>query len=170
MILRISLLSFRLILFSTLGLCLCMNTSPAAAKNNGISSSNSIDLSNGTKVKKILYAQLKEWHNVRHRTGGLSKKGIDCSGFVHLTFLSRFGIELPRSSEKMAQIGVEIPRKNLRPGDLVFFKTGIKKRHVGIYVEEQKFIHVSTKKGVMLSKLDNIYWSNTYWKSIRLQI
>jgi len=146
--------------FLALGLCLCFG-SPAVAAST-------IDLSNGTKVKQILYAQLQEWRNVRHRVGGLSKKGIDCSGFVHLTFLNRFGIELPRSTKQLAKIGTEISRDELRSGDLVFFKTGCGGQHVGIYVEEGKFVHVSTKKGVMMSSLDDIYWSQTYWKSIRL--
>ena len=147
--------------FFALGLCLCISIPYAAAY--------SVDLTDRTKVKKILYSQLQEWHNVRHRTGGLSKKGIDCSGFVHLTFLSRFGIEVPRSTKLLSKTGAQISQKKLRPGDLVFFKTGIKSRHVGIYVEKGKFIHVSKKKGVMMSSLDNIYWSKNYWKALRLE-
>ena len=147
--------------FLALGLCLYIGIPHADAY--------SVDLSDGARVKKILYAQLQEWHKVRHRTGGLSKKGIDCSGFVHLTFLSRFGIEVPRTTKLLSKIGAKISQEKLRPGDLVFFKTGLRKRHVGIYVEEGKFIHVSKKKGVMLSRLDNIYWSKNYWKAIRLE-
>ncbi len=147
--------------FLAVGVCLYIVIPHAAA--------NRVDLSDGTEVKKILYAQLQEWHNVRHRTGGLSKKGIDCSGFVHLTFLSRFGIEVPRSTELLSKTGKKISQRKLRPGDLVFFKTGFKTRHVGIYVDDRKFIHVSKKKGVMMSSLDNIYWSKKYWKARRLK-
>jgi cell wall-associated NlpC family hydrolase len=42
-------------------------------------------------------------------------------------------------------------------------------RHVGIYLEDGKFLHASTEKGVMLSNLDDQYWARTYWKSVRVQ-
>ena len=53
--------------------------------------------------------------------GGLSKEGIDCSGFVYVTYLEKFGIELPRSTKLQSQIGKEVKRSEIRPGDLVFF-------------------------------------------------
>ena len=128
-----------------------------------------VQLSDKPRVKQVLYDQLRQWHQVRHRMGGLSKQGIDCSGFVHLTYLKRFGISLPRSTEKLADIGRRVDQDKLAPGDRVFFKTGFKSRHVGIYVEEGKFIHVSKKKGVMVSHLDEEYWADAFWKAVRIE-
>ena len=126
-------------------------------------------LSNPGSVKKALYSQYQEWRSVKYRYGGLSKKGVDCSGFVYLTYQSKFGIKLPRTTAQQARAGGEVRQHNLRAGDLVFFKTGMSAKHVGIYLENRKFVHASTSKGVMISSLDDYYWSRKYWKSVRVQ-
>ena len=72
------------------------------------------------------------------------------------------------STELLAQTGNQVSPRQMQPGDLVFFKTGLKKRHVGIYVKNGAFMHVSSSRGVMLSKLDNPYWSDAFWMARRL--
>ena len=61
-----------------------------------------------------------------------------------------------------------IDEKNLEEGDLVFFKTSVKVRHVGIYIENGKFIHASTKEGVTISRLSDYYWKDKYSHSRRV--
>lgn len=129
-----------------------------------------VTFNNPQKVKSALYVQLKHWRGVRYKEGGLSRKGIDCSGFIHVTFRDRFGLKVPRSTELLEKSGKTISTKQLKPGDLVFFKTGLFKHHVGIYVEKGKFIHASTSKGVMMSDMHNVYWKKHYWKSVRLSV
>jgi len=122
-----------------------------------------------TNIKQALYAQLSEWKSVKYRFGGLSKNGIDCSGLVYLTFRDNFNIELPRTTKQQVLSGETVDdQEDLKAGDLVFFKTGIWQRHVGIYLEQKKFLHVSTKKGVSISRLDNSYWRKRYWQAIRV--
>ncbi|MDP1614879.1 MAG: NlpC/P60 family protein, partial [Methylococcales bacterium] len=75
-------------------------------------------------LRKILYSHYNEWQGVRYEYGGLSRRGIDCSGFVHLTFKSKLGKNLPRTARMQAKIGQEVRRNDLRAGDLVFFRTG----------------------------------------------
>lgn len=128
-----------------------------------------IDLDNSFLVKKTLYAQYHEWKNTRYQMGGLSRNGIDCSGFIHVTFKTRLGVVLPRSTEFQVQLGDRVDRNELRPGDLVFFKTGITDRHVGIYLEDGRFLHASTSQGVVISRLDESYWRSAYWKARRLR-
>lgn len=128
-----------------------------------------LDLSNPDWVKENLYTQYGEWRSVKYKAGGLSKKGVDCSGFVFLTYDSRFSTKLPRSTHEQVNIGPEIPQSKLVPGDLVFFKTGKSRRHVGIFIEDRKFLHASTEKGVMISSLDDHYWARAYWKSVRVK-
>ncbi len=128
--------------------------------------SQSLPDSNTAIIK--LYAQHKQWKKTPYKLGGLSKKGIDCSGFVHVTYKERFGISLPRTTARQAQAGTNITRQQLQTGDLVFFKTGFKVRHVGIYIENGKFLHASTSKGVMISNINNRYWKKVYWKSMRI--
>ena len=122
------------------------------------------------EVKQALYKQFKEWKSVKYQYGGVSKKGIDCSGFVYITYRSKFGIELPRSTKLQAKAGHRIAKRKLRPGDLVFFKTGIFTRHVGIYAGERQFLHASTSQGVTMSRLDDHYWARKYWQSIRIEL
>ena len=128
-----------------------------------------VDLSDTRKVKQILNQQYKDWNHVQHRMGGTSKNGIDCSGLVYKTYRTKLGVDLPRSTESQSKTGSAVKQKHLRAGDLVFFKTGIFSRHVGMYIDKGDFLHVSTRKGVMISNLDEPYWRSTYWKARRVQ-
>lgn len=121
-------------------------------------------------IRDLLYRQVKEWKGTPYRFGGLSKEGIDCSGFVFITYLDRFGIRLPRSTYQQSQIGKYVFQRDLSAGDLVFFRIGYKTRHVGIYLENDLFAHASTSRGVMLSNLQEAYWSKRYWKAVRIKI
>ena len=67
-----------------------------------------------------------------------------------------------------AELGRDIDKNQLRAGDLVFFKTGISVRHVGVYLEDGRFLHASTKHGVIISRLSETYWKSAYWKAKRL--
>lgn len=125
-------------------------------------------LSDSAHVKQVLHSQFNEWRDVRYQYGGLSRSGIDCSGFVYVTFKTRLGIDLPRTTAMQVKIGEKISQGELRPGDLIFFKTTFLSGHVGIFVEKNKFLHVSEKKGVTISNLDDSYWKSNYWKSVRL--
>lgn len=128
----------------------------------------SLAKSDANAVKNRLYKRYREWRGVRYRLGGSSRSGIDCSGLVQIIYRLEFGLALPRVTLSQARLGNEIGLRELRPGDLVFFKTGKQTRHVGIYLEDKKFFHASTTKGVTLSRLDNSYWKTRYWKSVRL--
>jgi len=56
----------------------------------------------------------------------------------------------------------------LQPGDLVFFRTGYKKRHVGIYLADGRFLHASASSGVTVSPLGRSYWQEHWWQGRRL--
>lgn len=123
----------------------------------------------GSLLKKKLYSQYEEWKGVRYRNGGLNKKGIDCSGFVYVTFKSKFGVKLSRTTKSLSKLGRPVKRSHLKAGDLVFFKTSARVRHVGIYLEKGKFLHASKKRGVMISRINDIYWKSRYWKARRIE-
>lgn len=128
------------------------------------------DTSNSESLKRKLYAQYGEWKGAKYKIGGLSKNGIDCSGFIYVTFKSKLGLVLPRSTELQAELGRGVVKSELRTGDLVFFKTGLfSVRHVGVYLERGKFLHASTSSGVMISGLDEDYWKSAYWKARRIE-
>ena len=127
-----------------------------------------IDMADHAQVRSQLLEQLSEWEGVPYRYGGLTKGGIDCSGFIYLTFAEEFGIRLPRTTQSQALKGKVIEQEDLQPGDLVFFQTGYNQRHIGIYVGKKQFIHTSSSRGVMLSRLDNPYWQSAYWHARRV--
>ncbi|WP_407321311.1 bifunctional murein DD-endopeptidase/murein LD-carboxypeptidase [Dickeya ananatis] len=120
------------------------------------------------EVKSKLLEQYASWKGVRYRLGGDSRKGIDCSSFVQRTFREQFGIDLPRSSYEQQDIGVQIQRGKLRPGDLVVFHAGSTGRHMGIYLGNQQFVHASTSIGVTISSMDDNYWKPRYREARRV--
>ncbi|RPH20434.1 endopeptidase [Buttiauxella warmboldiae] len=127
-------------------------------------------LSDSITVIAQLNDQLNGWHGTPYRYGGMSRRGVDCSGFVSITFRDRFALQLPRETRQQAKIGTEIDKDDLLPGDLVFFKTGSGESglHVGIYDTDNQFIHASTSRGVMRSSLDNVYWRKKFWQARRI--
>lgn len=66
------------------------------------------------------------------------------------------------------RLGKHVPKHKLQPGDLVFFKTGKRQRHVGVYIGKGNFLHASTSVGVTISSLDNSYWQQKYVTSKRI--
>ena len=122
---------------------------------------------NAESLKKKLYAQYGRWKGTRYKLGGFTRNGIDCSGFVYVTFES-LGVALPRTTESQARLGASVGKSQLRTGDLVFFKTSIWVSHVGIYLEHGKFLHASTNRGITISDLDEDYWKSAYWKAKRI--
>ncbi len=121
-----------------------------------------------SKAIHLLYQQVNDWNGVPYKFGGLSKRGVDCSGFVLETFRTKFQIKLPRNTHQQSRTGKAVLRSDLRAGDLVFFRLGYNLRHVGIYLENDRFAHASTSKGVTLSNLSDTYWSKRYWKARRI--
>ncbi|MGY5957342.1 Murein DD-endopeptidase MepS/Murein LD-carboxypeptidase [Kosakonia sp. BK9b] len=127
-------------------------------------------LSDSITVIANLNDQLGEWSGTPYRYGGMSRSGVDCSGFVMMTFRDKFALQLPRETRQQAEIGTRIDKDDLLPGDLVFFKTGSGENglHVGIYDTDNAFIHASTSRGVMRSSLDNVYWRKNFWQARRI--
>lgn len=127
-------------------------------------------LSDSITVIAGLNDQLHQWRGTPYRYGGMNHRGVDCSAFVMMTFRDQFELKLPRDTRDQAEIGTEIDKDQLLPGDLVFFKTGAGESglHVGIYDTDNQFIHASTSQGVTRSSLNNVYWSKKFWQARRI--
>ena len=102
--------------------------------------------------------------------GGTTPKGFDCSGFTKYVF-EKVGYKLPRTALEQSKKGVEISSGEFKKGDLLYFNTdksrGLPVTHVGIYLEDGKFIHAAnTKKGVIVSSFDS--YKNTFVKAKRV--
>ncbi len=123
---------------------------------------------NKSNILTILNQQYRAWRSVPYKMGGLSKRGVDCSGFVYLTYRDRLGMNLPRTTELQYVNSRKINKKDLQAGDLVFFQTGLKQKHVGIYLSDGQFLHASSSKGVMVSSLSNVYWNKKFLNARRI--
>ena len=104
-----------------------------------------------------------QYRGVRYRYGGMTTRGMDCSGLV-ARVLAIHGIDAPHNSRALYRLGRAVSRRDLRPGDLVFFDTnGRGISHVGIYVGEGKFIHASSGRGrVRIDTLEEGYYHRKY--------
>ncbi len=120
------------------------------------------------KVEMDLLGYYSDWEGTPYRLGGNSRNGIDCSAFVQNAYKSVFEMKVPRTTLGQAKLGTSVKKSDVLPGDLVLFKTSRSVRHVGVVVNGNKFMHVSEKRGVMISALDNVYWRKKYWKAVRV--
>jgi hypothetical protein len=106
-----------------------------------------------------LYRFIDSWIGVPYRNGGTDKKGVDCSGFTTLLTKAIYNKLLPRTARSMAEDVKRKFEKDLKEGDLVFFDfDGQKFSHVGIYLQNNKFVHASTIKGVIISDLKDPWY------------
>ncbi|AXA57782.1 C40 family peptidase [Pseudomonas thivervalensis] len=100
-----------------------------------------------------------------YRWGGSSpSKGFDCSGLVKYAF-NDATFDLPRTSNAMAAgHGEKVERKDLKPGDLIFFKLKSRRvNHVAIYLGNDRFIHAPRRgKSVTIDTLNKPYWNTHY--------
>jgi lipoprotein Spr len=105
------------------------------------------------------------WYGAPYHYGGMSRDGIDCSGFSFLLMSSVYGLAtLPRTAKEQYDASRHVRRDELQEGDLVFFHTLGRRRavtHVGVYLRNNKFIHASVS-GVMISDLGDGYYEKHY--------
>lgn len=129
-----------------------------------------------SKIAKMILRTAESYSGTSYKLGGMDKSGIDCSALVKLSFASA-NIDLPRRSIEQLKAGKPIDLRNVLPGDLIFFRfdKGSKNEidHVGIISDVSdrdnlKFIHASTKKGVMEDELNKPYNTKAFVKCVRI--
>jgi NlpC/P60 family len=119
---------------------------------------------------KTLLENVDEWYGVRYRTGGNTHSGVDCSGFTVAVYASVYGFALPRVSRDQYRMCRKISTTELQEGDLVFFNTnGSGVSHVGIYLGNNKFIHASVSRGVMVNGLFEPYYIQRFIGAGRIE-
>lgn len=134
----------------------------SSSSKSGRSSSRTVAMLS-PRASSGLISTASSWMGTRYRWGGTSRSGTDCSGFVGSVYKSH-GVSLPRTSIAQSRTGTAVSKDELKPGDLVFFKTrGNRVSHVGIYEGGGKFIHASSGKGrVTVSSLSDNYYSRRF--------
>jgi len=109
--------------------------------------------------RKQLLKDAKYYKGGKYVWGGTTPQGFDCSGYVQYLY-KKHNIHLPRTAWAQSQKGTPVNKNDLKKGDLLFFltdkKRGIPVTHVGVYLEDGKFIHAaSKKKGIIISRLSD---------------
>jgi cell wall-associated NlpC family hydrolase len=101
-----------------------------------------------------------------YRWGGDNpQKGFDCSGLMTYVHKNALGLKIPRTAAKQRDASRTINYAQLQPGDMLFFKTGKRSNHVGVYIGNRKFVHAATgSKHVKVASMDNAYWHRRFVK------
>lgn len=118
-----------------------------------------------------LYYFIDDWMGVPYKYGGKDKNGIDCSGFTGLLYKEVYNKNISGPTSKLIELTNIIPESELKEGDMVFFQIEKKGKvsHVGVYLQNNKFVHATTKKGVMINDLSETYYKQHYFKSGRVK-
>lgn len=119
-------------------------------------------------AEKKLLVSYSKWKDTKYAWGGDSKKGIDCSALTRRIYREVYGHELPRVSTQQAQTGKKVSSKNLKAGDIVFFKPEGRTNHTAVYVGNSLFINASSSKGVVMSSLKSPYWEKYFKYGVRV--
>jgi cell wall-associated NlpC family hydrolase len=113
---------------------------------------------------------MDKWWGTRYCIGGSTMNCIDCSAFTQVIMKEVFNIQLPRTSQEQFTLMQPIAIDELQEGDLVFFNTGGRGiSHVGIYLQNNKFLHASTSQGVTITDLSDKYWNPKFRGGGRLR-
>lgn len=138
------------------------------------SSTNKVDdfEADNSTIKEKLLMEIIKYLNTPYKYGGNSANGIDCSAFTKTVYHNVLSLDLNRSARDQFKQGIEIDkRENLKFGDLVFFNTRrrVKPGHVGIYIGDNLFAHASSRNGVIVSSLDQDYYSRRFMGGRRIE-
>lgn len=106
------------------------------------------------------------WVGTPYRYGASDKgRATDCSGLVLMVYKKIAEVDMPRNSKKQAEFCKKISKKDIEPGDLVFFAIGSNKNeisHVGVMIDDIRFVHASASKGVIISEMTTPYYERNF--------
>lgn len=118
---------------------------------------------------KKLVNFLDNWYGVPYKYGGSDHSGIDCSHLVAKALQDVYNKKVTGTAGDMEKLSSHIKESKLQEGDLVFFKIESKQvSHVGVYLANHHFMHASSKKGVMISDLEEPYFKKYYYAGGRI--
>lgn len=145
-------------------------STPAARNSSGKGFSPKLGIDVSPIENKKLVATLEAWMDTPYRYGGNSKDGTDCSGLISQVFPAVYGMQVPRTSQTLFDAAQPIAERELREGDLVFFRINTKQvGHAGIFLCNGNFAHATTQRGVTVSNLSDAYWNKYFVGAGRLK-
>ena len=92
-----------------------------------------------SEIKNVkLYTFIDEWYGTKYKYGGMSKTGVDCSGFCNILYNKVYNKKINRSTAELSKDINKVGINNLKEGYVVFFNISKKKNaHVGIYLKNK---------------------------------
>jgi len=119
---------------------------------------------------KTLVNFISDWYGTTYKYGGSDKHGVDCSHFAAKLYANVYNKKISGSASSMEPLTVTVKTIDMKEGDLVFFKIEQNKvSHVGVYIGNNKFVHASTKLGVIISDLNEAYYKKYFYKAGKLK-
>ncbi len=119
---------------------------------------------------KTLGNFISDWYGVTYRYGGADKHGIDCSHFAAKLYADVYNKKIAGAANTIEPLTSTVKTEDMQVGDLVFFKIQQNKvSHVGVYIGNNKFVHASTKLGVIISDLNEPYYKKYFYKAGKLK-
>lgn len=125
-------------------------------------------------INEKLYASVNDWLGTPYQWGGTTRNGVDCSSLTQQIYQEVYGQELPRTSIEQFYMDTRAQfqsQKYLEEGDLIFFRLRHQDKivsHVGIYLQNGKFLGSNSPRGVEISDLGTHYWQDKYVACARL--
>jgi len=164
-IIKISFLSLFLLLFSACSQNTPPQSAPMNSSHSGYSQQTSRPVTQNPARNKMIQIA-KSTIGVPYKWGGNNpREGFDCSGLMRYVHINALGLNIPRTAAHQRDRSRTISYAQLQPGDMLFFKTGRKTNHVGIYVGNRQFVHApSGGKRVKISTMDSPYWYKRFVK------
>jgi len=166
---KIALVLFLIISFSS-----CKSSKKLAVAKSITNKVDNKTTSISSKKANDIIDYAENFNGVKYKYGGDSKKGMDCSGLINVSFKSE-DILLPRTTRDLAVTGEWIDLKEVQKGDLLFFatkKNSRKTNHVAIVTSARtgyvEFIHATTSAGVITSNLAERFWYHAFVQARRI--
>ena len=133
-----------------------------------------LEIPSDSIVNEKLYAAIIKWLDTPYQWGGVSQNGVDCSSLTQQIYYEVYGKEIPRTSIQQFYYDTKAQfksQKYLKQGDLLFFRLRFQDEvvsHVGIYLQNGKFLGSNSPRGVEITDLGTNYWQDKYVASARL--
>lgn len=116
-------------------------------------------------VADALVSEAEGWLGVPYLWGGNTTSGVDCSGFLTAVYRDAVGIKLPRTTKLQKEYCLAVDNDRRAVGDILFFsskKSRGKVAHVGMYIGNNKMIHSSSSRGVVIDDLSMRYYKEHF--------